>query len=229
MAGVCGQVRVDKCTRGQAWRVDKCATVLRLLGCQARPDRIPRHNDHRSVRQHRTHVVLTAPPCSPAGTQPTKLHFYAALPTTSAGEAAQPARPSQGRCCHATPPTCTHSHICMPTTSTSIPTRTGMRSRCKTTVRGRSPVVHVAATAWRVVEWARPRALVSLPSKTWRSLEVCSRQARRHTCMARCVLLRRADRQSRTFIVRRCCCAAASFCGQVYTTSRAACRRGVIA
>ena len=142
----------DECVwtsaRGQAWRVDKCATVLRLLGCQARPSRIPRHNDHWSVRQRRTHVVLTAPPCSPAGTQPTKLcdpHFYAARPTTSAGEAAQPARPSQGRCCHATPPTCTHPHICMP--KTSIPTRTGMRSRCKTTVRGRLPVVHVAATA----------------------------------------------------------------------------------
>jgi hypothetical protein len=144
----------DECVwtsaRGQAWRVDKCATVLRLLGCQARPNRIPRHNDHWSVRQRRTHVVLTAPPCSPAGTQPTKLcdpHFYAARPTTSAGEAAQPARPSQGRCCHATPPTCTHPHICMPTAPTTIPTRTGMRSRCKTTVRGRLPVVHVAATA----------------------------------------------------------------------------------
>ena len=86
---------VWKSARGQAWRVDKCATVLRLLGCQARPNRIPRHNDHWSVRQRRTHVVLTAPPCSPAGTQPTKLcgpHFYAARPTTSAGEAAQPAR-----------------------------------------------------------------------------------------------------------------------------------------
>jgi hypothetical protein len=36
----------------------------------------------------------------------------------------------------------------------------------------------------RVVEWARPRALVSLPSKTWRSRGVhVGRQARRHKCM----------------------------------------------
>ncbi len=195
-----GRVCADKCAwtsaRGQAWRVDKCATVLRLLGCQARPHRIPRHNDRRSVRQRRTHVVLTAPPCSPAGTQPTKL----SRPTTSAGEAAQPARPSQGRCCHATPPMCTHPHICMPTTPTSIPTRTGMKSRCAM-VRGRLPVVHVAATAWRVVEWARPRALVSLPSKTWRSLEVCTsvgRPADTHAWLAASCFVVRNDSRERS-------------------------------